>query len=76
MLSFLGSTIFEKDLGFVKLAHDFTPEAKFQDQRSFRICYHSFLETFITGTMLSVITAFVNTKVRQLTDFTDPPPLF
>ena len=52
MLSFLGSTIFEKDSGFVKLAHDFTPEAKFQDQRSFRICYHSFLETFITGTVL------------------------
>ena len=30
-------------------------------------------ETFITSTLLSVITTFVNIKVHQLTDLTDPP---
>ena len=73
LLSFLGRTIFEKDLQFFKLAHDCknTPEAKFQNQWSFRICYHSFPKTFITDTLLLVITTFVNTKVRHLADMTD-----
>ena len=30
------------------------------------------LETFITSTLLSVITIFVNTKLRQLIYLTDP----
>ena len=73
LLSFQGRTVFEKDLRFVKLARDFknTPKAKFQNQWSFRISYHSGPETLIS-TLLSEITTFVNTKVCQLTDLTDP----
>ena len=74
LLSFFGRTVFEKDMWFVMLAHDFrnTPRAKFQNQLSFRICYHNLPETFITTTLLSDITTFVNTIVRQLMDLTDP----
>ena len=74
LLFFLRTTVFEKDLWFVKLAHDFkdTPEAKFQIQWTFSVCYTSFQEAFFTGTLLSVITTFFITKVRQLTELTDP----
>ena len=56
------------------MAHDLknTPEAKFQNQLSFTICYHSFPETFFTDTLISVIITFVNIKLHQLTDLTDP----
>ena len=36
---------------------------KFQNQWSFEICYHSFQKTFITSTLQSEKTTFVNTKV-------------
>ena len=73
LLSFLGRTLFEKDFPFVKLAHEFKnmPEAKFQNQWSFTICYHSLAETLITSTLLCEIATFVNTQVRQLTDLMD-----
>ena len=60
--------------GSVMLAHDFKNmlKAKFHNQWSFRICYNGSPETFITGTLLSVITTFVNTKVSQLEDLTYP----
>ena len=56
--------VFEKGLRFDKVSHDFknTPKGNFQNQWSFRICYHSLPETFITSTLLSEITTFVNTN--------------
>ena len=62
----LERAVFEKYLRFAKLAHDFKNmlKAKFQNQGSFRICYHSLTEILITSNLLFVITTFVNTKVR------------
>ena len=48
---------------------------KIRRKLNFRIndhSYHSFPKTFITDTLLSAITTFVNTKVRHLADMTDP----
>ena len=47
-------------------------KAKSQNQSSFRICYHRFLEALIKSTLQTEITTFVNMKVRQMTDLTHP----
>ena len=75
--SFLGRTVFEKDLGFVKPAHDYqnVSKAKSQNQWSFRICYHSLLETLIKNPFTNRIPTFVNAKVRPLTDLMRPLPV-
>ena len=73
LFTFLKTTVFEKNLRFSKLTHDLKnmPKVKFQNQCSFRICYHSLRETFITSNLLFKITTFVNRKVRQLMDLTE-----
>ena len=66
--SFLGRTVFEKDLGFVKPAHDFQniSKAKSQNQWSFRICYHSLLETLIINVFANRNPYFCECKSTSL----------
>ena len=66
--SFLGRTVFEKDLRFVKPAHDYQniSKAKSQNQWSFRICYHSLLETLIINVFANRNPYFCECKSTSL----------